>query len=266
MATAQSASGNRALSRAAGLWFITATIGQWAFVYFIMAFYGRHSIDGNFALLNNKPNITGYVPGDSIGNIQWLMHVFLAAIVTFSGVLQLIPAIRQRLPSLHRWNGRLFLITALIATLTGFYLTWIRGSQLNLPSALSTSLNGVFIIVFACLAWRSALQRDFAEHRRHALRAYLLVNGVWFLRIGIILTGIVLSAFGIEMSYESPAFLAVSFLSWIVPIALLQLFFSAQASSNMKYQYRVAGVFIFLSLLTLGGSILTMMFMWWPYL
>jgi hypothetical protein len=266
MQTTHLKSGKTFLAKAATLWFIAATIGQWAFVYFILAFYGAHSLSGDFAALNAKPHITGYVPGDSLGNTQWLMHVFLAAIVTFSGILQLLPAIRNRWPRLHRWNGRLFMMTALIATMSGFYLTWIRGSQLNFPSALSTSLNGVLIITFVTLAWRSAMQRDFATHRRHALRAYLLVNGVWFLRIGIILTGIALSAFGIEMSYESPAFLAVSFMSWIVPIALLQLYFSAQVSSNTKYQYSVAGLFVLLSLLTLGGSIAAMMFMWWPYL
>ncbi len=259
-------SGARALSIAAKLWFIAATVGQWSFVFFILAFYGTHSLSGNFAALNNKPHITGYVPGDNIGNTQWLMHVFLAALVTFSGVLQLVPALRQHQPRLHRWNGRLFILAALVATLTGFYLTWIRGSQLNVTSAISTSLNGVLIIVFVMLAWRSARQRDFVTHRRHALRAYLLVNGVWFLRIGIILTGIALSAFGIEMSYDSPAFLAVSYLSWMVPFALLQMYFSAQASSNSKYQYSVAVFFVFLSLLTLVGGGAAMMFMWWPYL
>ncbi len=259
-------SANRALSTAASIWFVCATIGQWAFVYFILAFYGANSLSGNFAALNEKPHITGFVPGDSLGNSQWLIHVFLAALVTFAGVLQLIPAIRQRWPCLHRWNGRVFMVTALIATMTGFYLTWIRGSQLNLPSALSTSLNGVLIIAFVTLAWRNAMQRDFARHRRHALRAYLLVNGVWFLRIGIILAGLVLSAFGMEMSYDSPAFLAVSYLSWIAPIALLQLYFKAQAAASTKLKYGVAGLFVLLSLLTLCGSVAAMLFMWWPYL
>lgn len=261
-----SVSSRNALAKAASLWFIAATIGQWAFVYFILAFYGTHSLKGNFEALNSKPHITGYVPGDSIGNSQWLMHVFLAALVTFAGILQLIPALRQRLPRLHRWNGRIFMLTALTATLTGFYLTLIRGSQLNLLSTISICLNGLLIIIFVTLAWRSALQRNFLAHRHHALRAYLLVNGVWFLRIGIILAGIILSTFGIKMSYDSPAFIIVSFLSWTMPIALLQLYFSAQASSNTKYQYSVAGLFVFLTLLTLGGSIAAMMFMWWPYL
>jgi len=256
----------RTLSHTVSFWFIAATLGQWAFIAFILLFYGGHSLKGEFTALNNKPHITGYVAGDTLGNTQWLMHVFIAAVVTFAGVLQLLPQIRKHWPALHRWNGRVFMLSAVIATLTGFYLTWIRGSQLNLPSALSTSLNGVLIVLFIILAWRSARQRDFVTHRRHALRAYLLVNGVWFLRIGIVPAGLVLAALGQKMDYNSPAFLIVSYASWMLPITLLQLYFIAQASKRVVVVRSVSALFAFLALFTLGGAIAAAMFMWWPYL
>ena len=256
----------RTLSHTARFWFIAATLGQWAFIVFILLFYGGHSVQGEFAALNDKPHITGYVAGDTLGNSQWLMHVFIAAVVTFAGVLQLLPQIRQHWPALHRWNGRVFVLSALIATLTGFYLTWIRGSQLNLPSALSASLNGVVIVLFVLLAWRSARRRDFVSHRRHALRAYLLVNGVWFLRIGIVPAGMVLTALGQQMDYNSPAFLIVSYASWLLPIALPQLYFIAQASKRVGVVRSGSALLAFSALFTLGGAIAATMFMWWPYL
>lgn len=172
--------GPRALSAAAALWFVGATIGQRASVVFILAFVGTRTLSGDFLALNDKPHIDGSVLGGTMGNVQLLLHVSIAAVVTFAGVLQLLPAIRRRWPALHRWNGRVFMLTALIATLSGLYLTWIRSSQLNLESAISTTLNGVLILVFVALAWRNALRHDFATQRRHALRAYLLVNGVRF--------------------------------------------------------------------------------------
>jgi hypothetical protein len=256
----------RTLSRMASLWFIAAALGQWAFIAFILLFYGGHSLNGEFTALNGKPHITGYVTGDTLGNTQWLLHVFIAAVVTFAGVLQLLPQIRQRWPILHRWNGRVFMLSALIATLTGFYLTWIRGSQLNVSSALSISLNGILIIVFVMLAWRSAWQRNIATHRQHALRAYLLVNGVWFLRIGIVPAALVLAAFGKKMDYNSSAFLIVSYASWMLPIAVLQLYFMAQASKRVALVRSVSALFAFLALLTLGGSVAATMLMWWPYI
>jgi hypothetical protein len=256
----------RALSVAAGLWFVTATLGQWAFVGFIVAFFTPPLVSGDLAALNDKPHITGYVPGDHFGNLQLLLHVYLGAAVTFAGVLQLVPALRRRWPALHRWNGRLFLSTAAIATLSGFYLTLIRGSQLNLASTISISLNGVLILLFAALAWRSALQRDIAGHRRHALRAYLLVNGVWFLRIGMMLAGLGLTAFGYTMDYDSAVFVAVSFLSWIAPLAFLQLYLGAERSPRPGLQYTVAALFVLLSLLTAAGGLAAAAFMWWPRL
>jgi hypothetical protein len=256
----------RALASAAGLWFVTATLGQWAFVWFIVAFFTPPLISGDMAALNEKPHITGYVPGDLIGNLQLLLHVYLGAAVTLAGMLQLIPALRRRWPALHRWNGRLFLTAAAVATLSGFYLTLIRGSQLNLPSTVSISSNGVLILLFAALAWRSALRRDVAQHRRHALRAYLLVNGVWFLRIGMMLAGLGLSVFGYTLSYDSPVFVGVSFLSWIAPLAFLQLYLGAERGSRPRVQYAVAALFVLLSLLTAAGGLAAAVFMWWPRL
>lgn len=256
----------RTLASAASLWFVVATLGQWAFIWFIVAFFTPPLVSGDMAALNNKPHITGYVPGDHLGNLQLLLHVYLGAAVTLAGVLQLIPALRRRWPALHRWNGRLFLTTAAIAALSGFYLTFIRGSQLNLPSTASISSNGVLILIFSALAWRSALRRDFAQHRRHALRAYLLVNGVWFLRIGMMLAGLGLGIFGYEMSYDSPVFVGISFLSWIAPLAFLQLYLSTERKSRPRIQYAVAALFVLLSLLTAAGGLAAVVFMWWPRL
>lgn len=256
----------RALDLAAVLWFIAATMGQWAFVLFILLFFSPPLFSGDLQALNDKPHITGYVPGDTLGNLQLLLHVCLAAAVTLAGALQLLPALRRRWPAVHRWNGRLFLGAAALATLSGFYLTFVRGSQLNLASTISIACNGVLILVFAVLAWRSAHQRDFAEHRRHALRAYLLVNGVWFLRIGMMLAGLGLSALGHTLSYDSAVFAGVAFLSWIAPLACLQLYFAAERTSRRSVQYAVAGLFVLLSLLTATGGLAAVMLMWWPRL
>lgn len=255
-----------ALRRAATTWFVVASLGQWAFVLFILAFYGARVLTGDFAGFNDKPLITGHVPGDTLGNLQFTVHVLLAAMVTFAGILQLLPALRRRWPAVHRWTGRGFLLAALVATLSGFYLTWVRGSQLNLASALSTSLNGLLILVFCWLAWRSARARDIAGHRRHALRAYLLVNGVWFLRIGIVPAGLAMNALGHRITYDGAVFLAVSYLSWIAPLACLALYLAAERSTRAGFQRGVAVFFFLLALLTALGIAGAVLFMWWPAL
>lgn len=256
----------RVLSSGATAWFASALFGQWAFVAFVLMFFGSPLVDGDLAALNRKPHITGYVPGDLVGNVQFVGHALLGGLVTFAGVWQLVPALRRRWPALHRWNGRLFLGIALLVTLTGFYLTWVRGSRLGFASALSTSINGLLILGFALLAWRSALRRDVATHRRHALRAYLLVNGVWFLRIGIMLAALVLAPLGVKIDYDGAPFLVVSFASWVLPLAVLELYFRAERSPRASVHYAMGGGLVVLALATLAGSLAAMAFMWWPVL
>ena len=259
-------SAQHALAVAARLWFIAATVGQWAFAWFIVAFFTPPLVTGHLQALNSKPHITGYVPGDTLGNAQLLLHVYAGALVTFVGALQLLPMLRRRWPRLHRWIGRVFMTVAALATLNGLYLTWIRGSRLNLPSALSISINGALILLFVALAWRSALRRDFGGHRRHVLRAYLLVNGVWFLRIGIMLAAVTLAPLGYSMDYDGAVFLGLSFLSWIAPLAFLQLYLVAERSPHPRFQYGVSGLFAALTLLTAGGGVAAFLFMWRPHL
>lgn len=260
------ASPQSALKTGAVAWFIAATLGQWAFVAFIALFFGGHTLTGDLAGLNAKPHVIGYVPGDALGNTQFLAHALLGGLVTFVGTWQLIPALRRRWPRLHRWNGRLFFLLALVVTLGGFWLTWGRGAQLGLGSNLSISLNGLLILVFVALAWRAARGRDFAAHRRHALRAWLLVNGVWFLRIGILLAGLALAPLGITINYTSPTFVVVSFASWMLPLAVLELYLWAERSPRRGPTLAVASLLGGLALFTLVGSAAALVFMWGPYL
>ncbi len=254
------------LARSARAWCLAAAGGQLAFVAFILAFTVPRLLGGNHAALNEKPHITGWVPGDAVGNAQFVAHMLVAAVVTLLGLVQVLPQVRQRWPGLHRWSGRAFMVAALAASLTGFYLTWIRGSQLGPASAWSTTLNGLLIVVFVALAWRSALRRDIASHRRHALRAWLLVNGVWFLRIGIVPVGITLGALGLQKEYGEVAFLAVSWLSWTVPIVILQLYLWAERSETASHQAAVAALLFGCAALTALGSIAAIAFMWLPKL
>lgn len=257
---------SRALSASATAWFVTALLGQWAFVAFIALFFGGALVAGDPAGVNNRPHITGYVPGDLPGNLQFLGHALLGGLVTLAGVWQLVPALRRRWPAVHRWNGRLFLCVALVVTLTGFSLVWLRGSRLGIGSDVSISLNGLLIVCFALLAWRSAMRRDFASHRRHALRAWLLVNGVWFLRIGIMLAGLVLTPLGVKIDYQGPVFILTSLASWLLPLAVLELYFRAERTRHAAVKVAMAGLFGVLALATLVGSAAAVAFMWWPVL
>lgn len=259
--------GETLLRRAGLAWFLVAAAGQGAFIWMIIAHYGRRTMSGDLAGWNDKPIIKGYVSADDLGNLMFAVHVLLAAVVTLGGLLQLVPAIRRKLPALHRWNGRLFFIIAYVMALGGFWLTWIRPTYLSLISAISVSLNGVLILVFAGLAWRFAVTRKFEAHRRWAMRAFMVVNGVWFLRVAI-MGWVVVSGGGLGMNrtLSGPADIVLQFGSYLIPLAVLEVYLRAQRSARPVVKRLAAGLVIAMTVVTAVGAIGATLFMWGPYM
>src|SRR5260370_23522423 len=111
-----------ALKAAAQFWFVVAVIGQWAFLYYIVAFYGDSTFTGDFqAWTKNTFLHKGYIAGDTLGNLVFASHPLLAAVIAFGGAIQLIPHLRTLPIAVHRWNVRLFAVTALGLAGSGLY-------------------------------------------------------------------------------------------------------------------------------------------------
>lgn len=256
----------RALKASGVFWFLTAVAGQWTFVYYLANFYGPTLRSGNFeAWDRNKMLTDGYLAGDEVGNLFFAAHVALAAVVTFGGTLQLVPQIRAYALPFHRWNGRLFLLAAIAAALAGLYLEWVRGTgsraDTGLASSLSTSLNGMLILAFAGLAYRAVRAKNIAVHQRWATRLFLVVNGVWFLRVGFS-AWMVLTAGAFD---AVPFFSLWSFGSYLLPLAVYELYWRAQYAPAPT-QYAVAATVVALTIMMGLGSILAFLIMWRPLL
>jgi hypothetical protein len=259
--------GHRLQGRSAAAWFVAAAIGQTAFIWMIIAHYGVKTLAGDPAGWNEKPLIKGHVAGGSTGNMMFAAHVLLAALVTAGGLLQLLPALRHRVPAAHRRIGRMFLSLSMVMALSGLWLTWVRGTYLSPVSAIAVSVDGVLILAFAALAWQSALKRDFVAHRRWALRTFMVVSGVWFLRVGI-MAWVLLSDGGVGMndSLSGPADILLQFGAYLVPLALLEAHFHANASGEPAVRRAVAGLILVMTLVMLIGIAGAISLMWWPYM
>ncbi|MBV2149858.1 DUF2306 domain-containing protein [Sphingobium sp. AS12] len=255
------------LKASAWAWCVTAVIGQMAFIYFIVAFYGPSTASGNFADWNKKNLITGHVPGDTAGNLQFAVHVLMGAMITASGALQLLPQIRRYVPALHRWNGRFYIMMALLMSLGGMSLVWVRGTYLTLTGALGISLLGVLLMGAAIMAWRTAVARDFRNHPRWALRTFLLANGVWFQRIGYMAWILVnRGPVGIGKRMDGPFDLFWGFGSFLLPLAVLELYFFVRDRGGARAKSAMAGGLVVLTLLTALGIGGAYMLMWRPVL
>ncbi len=256
---------NNALKGTAVLWFLTAVAGQWIFVYYLSVHYGGTAIQGDWSAWS-EGGPQGIIPGDTLGNISMVMHILLAVIVMFGGPLQLIPKIRSRFPTFHRWNGRTYIVGAIAGSLFGLYMIWTRGSVGATIQHIGTSLDGVLIMVFAFIAVRFAAARNIVRHRRWALRLFMVVSAVWFFRIGlmawIILNG---GPVGMDMETFTGPFLTFwSFGQYLVPLVILELYLRTQDKAGAAGRLAMAAGLLVVTLVMGVGIFGATMGMWLP--
>jgi len=262
-----SSKANTFLHRSAAVWLGAALLGQWLFAYYIIQVYAVALAVGEPALINRKPAITGYVLGDLIGNGTLFAHVLPAIWLSVAGVLQLIPWLRRRFPAIHRWNGRGFLVLALVGACTGLYLTWVRGSRLSDFGAMGITLNGILILPAVFCAWRYARLKQWSVHQRWAIRTFILVSGVWTFRLGL-MGWYVLNQGprGNTENLDGPFDLAWSFGCYALPLALAELYFWARDQRKPRAKWLVAACLCGATLLMTFGIAAAFQLMWRPYL
>lgn len=241
-------------------------MGQLVFVIYIVVFFGGSAAHGNPARWN-KVLTVGYVPGDRMGNVAVASHILLAAIITIGGPLQLLERARVRIPSFHRWNGRVYLLTAYSAAISGLYMVWIRGGTSgDLVQHLGLSLNAILIMLYAAMALRYALARKFDVHRRWALRLFLVVSGVWFFRVGLFLWLILNNGpAGFDAkTFKGPFLSFLSFASYLIPLAVLEIYIRVRQRSTVFGQIATSAGLLVLTIAMGVGIFGATMGIWLP--
>jgi hypothetical protein len=255
-----------ALRAAARFWFVVAALGQLMFVVYIVSFYGRSVVVADFTRWNTVL-FNGYVLGDHIGNLALGIHILLAAVVTLGGLLQLIPQIRNRFPTFHRWTGRIYILTAFTTSIAGLYLLWIRGGTVgDTGQHLVNSMNAVLIMICAGMTVRYAMARDLKTHRVWALRLFLVVSGSWFFRVALMLSFLIFKGpVGFDpVTFQGPFLTFLVFAESLFPLAVLELYLRAKDLPAATYRIATAAILLFLTLGMGGGIVGATMGMWMP--
>lgn len=251
------------LAASGAFWFVCALTGQAIFAVYIAVFYGGSAIAGNLARWNDIL-FNGLRPGDVVGNALLMLHLPLAFLITASGPLQLIPGVRQRLPAFHRWNGRFYVLVALIISSGAIVLTIMRPEFGGWTNAALQSFNGAAIFTCALLAYRTARARNFAAHRRWATRLFLMASGVWFLRVMMMAWAIPAGGAGLGDELDGPAGRAALLGQTVIPLAAYQLYLMAETSRGAWTRLAAAGLVFVLTLIMLVGIAGATLVMWLP--
>ena len=252
-----------ALKTAARFWFAVTVVGQLIFAFTVASFYSLTALRGDY----HKWNFTnGYVPGFSVGNTAVVMHVASAVIVMLAGAVQLVPQIRNRFPVFHRWNGRIYMLTALTLSVAGLHMTWFRGSVGDFSVHLGSTVNAALIWLFGAMALRYALACDFKTHRRWALRFFLVVSASWFFRIGFFLSFLISKgSFGFDpVTFRGPFLTFMTFAQYLIPLAVLEIYLCAQDRPGALRRMATAGLLLVLTLVMAAGLFAVATAQWVP--
>lgn len=257
----------KAINGAAKFWFATTLIGQAIFSYYIVAFYYVSTANWDIARFN-KAMPAGYIEGDSMGNVAVVAHVLFAALITLGGLMQLVPSLRSKLPALHRWNGRVYILTALIMSLSGAFMILTRSDKVvgDLFAHAALMINGAIIVTCAIIAFKMARRRQFAQHRIWALRVFVAVSGVWFFRIGFMAWNMFHGRpVGFDpASFTGPFLTVLQVLVYILPLAVLELYLRAKAKGSAGQKLATAAGVVLLSVVMLWGIFGATVAMWLP--
>jgi uncharacterized membrane protein len=257
----------RILTIAAVAWLTVAFAGQLLFGAYIVIFYGGSTLAGQFGKWNDVlPH--GYSQGDWKGNLVVGIHVLLASVIVIGGPLQLIS--RFRYPRFHRWLGRVYVILAIVVSTAGLTMVWTRGAVGDTTQHISISIQAVYIIGFALLTIYYARTHQFEKHRNWALRLYMVVNGVWFFRVGLMAWLLIHGGpAGFDpKTFTGPFLTALAILTYAVPIQLIVLeMYIYSARSKSKIFQITTSIIIFISTIITGlGVFGATIGMWLPRL
>lgn len=256
-----------ALRTAATFWFVVAVLGQLMLAIYVVGFYWRAAFGGRFEKWNEVLD-HGYIPGDTLGNLALALHLAFAVVVTVGGPMQLIPAVRKRWPSFHHWNGRIYLASVVVMSLGGLFMITTRGATGDLSQAIGLSISALLIIGCAGMALQHARARRIDLHRRWALRLFLVVSGSWFFRVGLMFWIVANQGpVGFDpKTFTGPFLSFLIFAQYLVPLAVLELYFRAQDSRGPHGPLAMAAGLGALTLVMGVGIVAASMLMWLPRL
>jgi len=255
------------LTRLAQTWFVVATLGQWFFATYVTILYGGSALGGQMTVWND--HLThGYVPGETVANTAMAAHLALAVIIHFGGPLQFVPGLQRRARSFHRWNGRIYLSVAVLASLSGLFMLWTKGSPGSALQLIGLTVDGLLILLCSGLTIYYALRRNLIRHGRWAFRLFLVVSGVWFFRIMLMF---ILMSFGRPIGFDpetftGPLLVVLSFAAYLLPLAIYEFYLFGRHRASAGGRWGVAVMLALSILFTAGGIFAAAAGMWLPEL
>jgi uncharacterized membrane protein len=133
--------------------------------------------------------VTGVMPTDP-DDLHYVKHALLISLHIVPGLLflllgplQFISSLRALWPKLHRWSGRVFIVSGLITAVTAIVINTVFPPVGGLLKSLAVYIFSVALAISLIVALRAILRRDITRHRAWMIRAFAIGLSISTMRI-----------------------------------------------------------------------------------
>jgi hypothetical protein len=123
-----------------------------------------------------------YVPEYPIASFAICFHLIGAAFMALTGSFQLVKYIRKTHPAFHRWVGRVYIVSSLIASIGGLVFICNKGDYGGRPADYAFATYGLIFLLSGIMAFYHAYRKQFVRHKLWAWRLYSLSLAAWLYR------------------------------------------------------------------------------------
>ncbi|MFC4349417.1 DUF2306 domain-containing protein [Kordiimonas lipolytica] len=153
------------------------------------------------------------------------LHFGFGPLALAIGGLQFFARLRTRLPALHRWVGRTYVLACMLSAVGGIWLA--IGSDNGPVAQLGFLLLGIAWIITTGFGYLRARGRQFADHQVWMMRSFSLTFGAVTLRIYLFLA---LGMMGLSFEVAYPA---IAYISWVPNLLFAEWLLRRQATPRV---------------------------------
>ncbi|MFB9800432.1 DUF2306 domain-containing protein [Streptomonospora salina] len=187
-------------------------------------------------LLHALPPYVGLDPGEARNAVPesappyyypvLVAHIFLGAVALVTACLQVWPRLRVRLPAVHRWSGRIYVLAALPTGIAVLAIT--PYVQMGPNQQVGNAVAAALWIASTVFGYRAARRRDFTRHREWMVRSFALAfsivaNRIWLMLSMAVFAPEVLTGGRPDLEALRQAVGVSAWMSWVVNLIVAEL-------------------------------------------
>lgn len=247
--------------------FLVSWLSAGIFSIYILVFYGGALFTNAMQDWNQVlPQL--YETASRPASIAIGAHFFAGAVVLIMGPLQFIPAIRTKVPALHRFSGRVYALAALGAGLGGLGYLALKGAVGGIMMDLGFAGYGILIVLATANTFRYARARRFNQHRAWAIRLFALGIGSWLYRMDYGIWLKLVGGIGHTHSFDGPFDYVMDFFFYVPNLIVAEMIVRRESPARAR-KVRPGSLPLVLGIATLAVAVATFLFSrsyWVPHI